>query len=61
MYNLAGSKHDLKPSVASFRKFACDLGFAAYVFHGLLPSGRQLSYEAYKVNESLSKSKVPQM
>ena len=35
IYNLAVSNHDLKPSVAFFRKFACDLEFAAYVFHGL--------------------------
>ena len=34
---LAVSKHVLKPSGAFFRKFACGLGFAGYVFHELLP------------------------
>ena len=36
------SDHDLKPSVTFFRKFACDLGFAAYVFHGLFAPGGRL-------------------
>ena len=46
-YNLAVSKHDLKPSATFFRKFACDLGFAAYVFHGLFAPGGRLNHEAY--------------
>ena len=49
IYNLAVSKHDLKPSATFFRKFACDLGFAAYVFHGLFAPGGRLNYEAYNV------------
>ena len=36
-------------------------GILGYIYKDFLPFGRQLSYEAYKVNESLSKSKVPQM
>ena len=34
---LAVSKHDLKASGTFFRKFACGLGFAGYVFHDFLP------------------------
>ena len=30
IYNLAVSKHDLKPSATFFKKNVCDLGFAAY-------------------------------
>ena len=34
-------KHDLKPSGAFFREFACDLGFAAYeTFGQKAPAGR---------------------
>ena len=40
-YAVALSKHDLKPSGTFFWKFACDLGFAAYVFNQLFcPKGR---------------------
>ena len=48
---MAVSNHDLKPSGTFVLKFACDLGFAGYVFLGLLPPppGGRLSYEAYNV------------
>ena len=48
-HTMAVSNHDLKPSGAFFRKFACDLGFAGYVFLGFLPPGGRLSYEAYNL------------
>ena len=36
-YRSTLSKRDLKHSWTSFRKFACDLGFAGNRFLGLLP------------------------
>ena len=45
---MAVSKPDLKPSVTFFQKFACDLGFAGYVFlEFLLPEG-DFSHEALR-------------
>ena len=45
-YNLALSKHDLKPSATFFWKFACELGFAGYVFSSNCAPGGRLSHEA---------------
>ena len=46
-YNLALSKHDLKPSAIFFWKFACDLGFASYVFYQNLPPEGDLATKLY--------------
>ena len=45
---MAVSKPDLKPSVTFFRTFACDLGFAGYVFYGFLPPEGDFSHEALR-------------
>ena len=56
IYNLAVSKRDLKHFSKS------DLpGFAGTYFSWIFAPGGRLSYEAYKVNSFLSKSKVPKM
>ena len=55
-YNLALSKHDLKPSGTFFWKFACDLGFAAYVFSSNFAPGGRLSHKAY--NGCCPKTKI---
>ena len=41
------SDHDLKPSAIFFRKFACDLGFAGYVFVDCCPRRETLATELY--------------
>ena len=41
------SKHDLKPSVTFFRKFACALGFAGYVSVDVCPRRATLATELY--------------
>ena len=46
-YAVALSKHDLKPSGTFFWKFACDLGFAGYVFSSNVAPGGRLRHEAY--------------
>ena len=45
-YNLALSKHDLKPSATFFWNFACELGFAGYVCSSKCAPGGRLSHEA---------------
>ena len=45
---MAVSKPDLKPSGTFFRKFACDLGFAGYVFVELLPPEGDLATKLYR-------------
>ena len=47
LFLLALSKHDLKPSGIFFWKFACDLGFAGYVFSSNFAPGGRLRHEAY--------------
>ena len=44
---MALSKHDLKPSGTFFWIFACDLGFAGYVFSSNFAPGGRLRHEAY--------------
>ena len=41
------SKHDLKPSGTLFWTFACDLGFAGYVFYQNLPPEGDLATKLY--------------
>ena len=47
IFLLALSKHDLKPSGTFFWKFACELGFAGYVFHQNLPPEGDLATKLY--------------
>ena len=44
-------KQYVKPSGTFLRKNTCDIGFAAYVFNGLLPPRGQLNYEVYNVEK----------
>ena len=45
---MAVSKPDKKPSGTFVRKFACDLGFAGYVFLEFLPLEGDFSHEALR-------------
>ena len=47
---MAVSKHDLKPSVTFFRKFACDLGFAGYVSVDVCPPEGDFGHGALRRN-----------
>ena len=51
------SKHDLKPSGTLFWKFACDLGFAGYVFYQNLPPEGDLATMLYTSDKEIVKSK----
>ena len=52
-YNLALSKHDLNPFATFFWTFACDLGFASYVFSEKFAPGGRLSHEALQRKQLL--------